>query len=168
MEKITLRQATTDDLNEAMAILAQGREAQRKQGFRQWNDNYPPEELVMADILQGNAHILEADGKSAGYVALTSGDDEYERLAPVWLPGHRPYGVLHRMAIGDAFRGRGLANILLEKSEARLATTGAFSIRVDTGLQNLVMQHILTRRGYANLGAHTFAWGERLAFEKKL
>lgn len=165
--KPLLRQASGADIPEIMLILAQGREAQRRQGFMQWADGYPALESVEADIRLGHGYVFEVEGLVAAYVAIACEDSEYERLGAIWRH-EAPYGTLHRMAIADGFRGRGLAATVFGLAEDRLRELGARSVRVDTGKDNAVMQRVLARRQYVCLGLHTFVWGPRVAFEKAL
>lgn len=168
MEKrIELTRALGKDIEEIMRILGEAREAQRRQGFVQWLDGYPRKESVEHDVAAGAGWLFKEDDKTAGYVAIYYHDDEYERLSNIWkLRGS--YGVVHRVALSDEFRGRGLASCLFSLFEDKIREEGVDLIRVDTGVENRAMQHLMLSRGYENLGAHDFVWGERLAFEKAL
>ena len=163
----TLRAASRTEIPEIMLSLAQGREAQRRQGFTQWADAYPPQQAVETDIRLGRGYLFEVSGVVAAYVALACEDSEYERLSAIWH--HQgPYGTIHRLAIADGFRGRGLAASVLALAEDRLKSLGVSSVRVDTGEENAVMQRVLTRAQYVSRGLHAFVWGPRIAFEKPL
>lgn len=76
--------------------------------------------------------------------------------------------MFHRIAISDEYRGRKLSFRLFDLAEAHAIKTGALFVRIDTGLENKPMQHILSKRGYSNLGHCDFVWGERFAYEKRL
>lgn len=80
----------------------------------------------------------------------------------------KPYAVFHRIAISDEYRGKRMSSTLFDLSELKAQQSGAQFIRIDTGLENRPMQHILSKRGYSDLGCCNFAWGERLAYEKRL
>lgn len=167
MDEIFLRQATNADRDIIKSILIQGRQAQRSFGFYQWGDDYPSEQVVENDVVVGNGYILDVDGAAAGYVAIADKDTEYERLDNIWHL-HGLYAVFHRIAIADAYRGKGFSNRLFDLAERKVAKSGIKIIRVDTGIENIPMQHILSHRGYYNCGLHDFSWGPRLAFEKIL
>lgn len=165
--KTELRKATLEDLATAHTILTQGRLAQRAAGFHQWEDGYPSTEIIEADIASDNAYMLEVDGHDAGYVVIATYDAEYERLSSIWR-AVGAYGVAHRIALADEFRGRGLADVMFHVVENKMKAMGLDAIRIDTGLENRPMQRAMTRRGYNALGAHHFIWGPRLAFDKSL
>ncbi len=120
----------------------------------------------IADIVAEAANVVECENIVA-YAYLTEGDAEYDRLSHIWhYPG--PCGVIHRLAIAPRFRGQGLAARIFAMSEAHLAAQGMRAMRIDTGLDNTVMQRILSRAGYTCRGPHHFTWGPRLAYEKPL
>lgn len=162
-----LRKASFDDVSDVMRILTQARQAQRVAGFRQWDDGYPSPDVVKADISNGIGYILDDGGVAAGYVAIARHDEEYDRHPELW-DITMDYAVFHRIAIADDYRGQKLSATLFDLAEALAFRIGAKAIRIDTGLENAPMQHILAKRGYRNLGQCTFSWGERLAYEKPI
>lgn len=191
-----MRRAVTADIEQILAITDSARQFQRQCGFRQWEDNYPAYDNIAADIAAKGAYIFENEYTDediasntfgnegiadivaeaadvvereniVAYGYLTEGDAEYDRLSHIWhYPG--PYGVIHRLAIAPSFRGQGLAAEIFAMSEAHLAAQGLRAIRIDTGRDNIVMQRILSRAGYACRGLHHFSWGSRLAYETLL
>lgn len=162
-----LRKTTRADIGAIMTVLNQAREAQRKSGFRQWDDGYPSEALIEAEISEGNAYLLDDDGATAGYIAIMTGDDEYDRMAETWTT-RTPYAVFHRMALGDSHRGRGASHRLIELAEAEASRLGALSVRIDTGQQNMAMQRLMQSHSYKCRGLRHFVWGPRLVYEKDL
>lgn len=150
-----------------LKILADGRNTQRRQGFRQWENGYPSAETVSNDIEQGFGYMLIKDAEVMAYVAISYFDEEYERLGELWQ-GHGKYAVLHRMAVGETFQGQGIADTILNLAEKEAARSGASFVRADTGTENKAMQHLLAKRGYKNLGVQSFIWGPRLAYEKSV
>lgn len=159
-----LREAKMADLADIMQILTQARNAQREMGFEQWKDNYPPEDLVATEIDRGEGYVLAYENQLAGYAAITESDPEYDRLSEIWEASGR-YCAVHRIALADQARGQGLSRQFFDLIEEQARMLGADIIRIDTGTANAPMQHILSKRGYNNLGNHNFVWGERSAFE---
>ena len=163
-----LRKAILSDLDTIMRILSEAREAQRAQGFVQWQDGYPASSTIVSDIERGDAYMLIDDGNAAGYVAIAEGDSEYDRLRHIWQMKGNRYCVAHRLGLADSHRGRKISGRFFSLIEAKIVRRGTRLIRIDTGLPNKAMQHILEKRGYTRLGTHEFVWGERLAYEKLL
>lgn len=162
-----LRKANTADIENVMQIFSQARKAQRAAGFTQWGDDYPSIEILKGDIDNNSGYVMEVNGRVSAYVAITTFDEEYERFPQLW-GSTGPYAVFHRIAIGDEYRGKGFSKLLFDLAENESRGLGAETIRIDTGLENRPMQHILSKRGYTNLGLCNFVWGMRLAFEKVL
>lgn len=162
-----LRKAHIEDIEDVMRVFSQARLAQRRAGFRQWEDGYPSIDVLKSDIDSAIGFILDDNGKTAGYIAIAAYDDEYNRHTELWDVG-KDYAVFHRIALSDDYRGKKLSSILFDLAESHALRTGAAFVRIDTGLENKPMQHILSKRGYINLGRCDFIWGERLAYEKLL
>lgn len=165
--RMNLRKATYEDIEDVMRIFAQARQAQRAAGFRQWEDSYPSVDILTADIGNSRGYVLDDDGQAAGYVAIATSDEEYDRHPELWDVA-RKYAVFHRIALSDDYRGRGVSGELFDLAESYAMRIGADCIRIDTGLENKPMQHILAKRGYTALGRCDFVWGPRLAYEKPL
>ena len=169
-----LRKATLSDIDRIMPILDDARAFQRSMGFRQWEDGYPDRDTGLADIASGNARVLvdsdrapDADAHILGYCLLAIGDPAYDCLNHSWLyPG--PYGVIHRLALSSASRGRKLARLFIDLIERDYLRRGIHSLRVDTGAENLIMRHLLLSHGFHPHGLLHFPWGPRLTFEKHL
>jgi len=162
-----LRKANCGDIGAIMEIMTQARQAQRRAGFRQWWHNHPSVDILEDGIASGTGYVLDADGEVAGYVVIAFNDPEYDRHSELWDTEVK-YAVMHRIAIGDNYRGKGIARILLDLSESFIESKGVRHVRIDTGVDNMPMQHILSSRNYKCLGKCDFVWGIRLAYEKIL
>lgn len=162
-----LRKATVEDIEVLLPIFAQARRAQRLAGFVQWADGYPSAGDFETDISRSAGYVLDDCGTAAGYVAIAIGDREYDRHPELW-DAAAPYAVFHRIALADAYRGKGNAAELFSLAEDIARRLGAHYIRIDTGLENRPMQRVLANRSYTALGPCTFIWGPRLAYEKRL
>lgn len=154
-------------MEDVMLVFSQARLAQRRAGFRQWEDGYPSIDVLKSDIDRAIGFILDDNGKTAGYIAIAAYDDEYNRHPELWDVG-KNYAVFHRIALSDDYRGKKLSGRLFDLAESHALRAGAAFVRIDTGLENKPMQHILSKRGYISLGRCDFIWGERLAYEKPL
>lgn len=162
-----LRKATVGDINNIMQVFEEARQAQRSAGFRQWEDGYPSIEVLKSDIDHNIGYVLDDNGKTAGYVAIGPNDAEYDRHPELW-DIDKTYVVFHRIALSDEYRGKGFSSILFDLSEEEGSRQSVEFVRIDTGLENKPMHHILAKRNYTNIGACVFVWGRRLAYEKPL
>ena len=79
-----------------------------------------------------------------------------------------PYAVVHRIAIGTAFRGQNLADQAFRLVEDYCKAHGVYNLRIDTDEQNKRMRHILEKNGFVCCGTVVQGGGDRLAFDKWL
>ena len=164
--ELTLAQA--EDFRRCMDILNAGREFQREQGFIQWPDGYPDEESVRGDLRDGLGYVLKVDGVIAAYMYIGfDGDPAYPAIVGAWrFDG--PYAVIHRMAIGEAYRGRGLTGAVFYLVGEIARQRGVDVLRIDTHEDNLRMRHVLQKHGFTCCGTVIQNGGDRLAFDKKV
>ena len=60
--------------------------------------------IVESDILLGAGRLLLDGDTPVAYASLIVSDPGYEALGDIWRYSG-PYGVIHRMAVSDAYRG---------------------------------------------------------------
>ena len=168
MAKYKLVPARPEDLPVCMEILDSGRAFQRQQGFLQWSDGYPDAADVARDIENGGAYLLMADNSPAAYTYIGfDGDPAYPAIEGSWH-FDEPYGVLHRVAISENFRGMGLSDVLFSLAGELVKSRGFGCLRIDTHEQNKRMQHVLTKNGFSYCGMVLQNGEPRLAYDKKL
>ena len=95
------------------------------------------------------------------------GEPAYDAIEGAWLTDGE-YVVLHRMAVADGEKGRGVATEFMRRVEAMAHGRGTGSMRVDTKFDNRYMLRMLGRLGFVYCGKVRYRSGERLAFEKPL
>ncbi len=76
--------------------------------------------------------------------------------------------VVHRIAVDEAFYGKGLVKTYFEKLEEFAKENNVFSVKVDTNFDNGAMLHILNKIGYTFCGEVLLMGAPRKAFEKVL
>lgn len=169
-----LRQTTFKDIPEIITIINEGKAYLKDQGIDQWQNGYPNESVIEKDILAEEAYVLEEDGNIVGTAMISfAGEKSYETIEGKWLSS-LPYAVLHRVAIPNALKGRGLAGILLEKAEELCRKRGVQALRIDTHEKNKSMQQLLNKSGFTYCGVIYLDIhapgdkGSRLAYEKLL
>lgn len=147
-------------------ILNSARNFQRKQGFIQWPDGYPPYSAIAEDVCTGKGYVVKADGEIACYMYIgLDGDPAYEAIKGAWH-NELPYVVIHRLAMAPEFRNRGLSAKVFTLIESFCQTIGRSNIRIDTDGENLRMRHVLEKNGFQYCGTVVQGGGDRLAFDK--
>lgn len=95
------------------------------------------------------------------------GEPAYDAIEGAWVTGGE-YVVLHRLAVADGEKGRGVAAEFMRRTETLARRRGVGSFRVDTNFDNRYMLRLLERLGFVYCGKIVYQSGERLAFEKHL
>ena len=114
------------------------------------------------------AKAAAAQGNVIAYGAVVfDGEPAYDAIEGAWLTDGK-YVVLHRMAVADGEKGRGVATEFMRRVEAMAHGRGTGSMRVDTNFDNRYMLRMLGRLGFVYCGKVRYRSGERLAFEKPL
>ena len=168
----TFEQATPDDETEIWNIVHQAALDMARKGRHQWDENYPPREHIAHDIEQGNGYVMKLNGEIAGYTAVSCDEEpSYEQLKGKWL-SNQPYATMHRIAIADAYHGKGLARLLFTEAERICRKQQFGSIRIDTNYDNVEMLHLIDSLGFTRCGLCYYDHGgrkvERIACEKLL
>ncbi len=114
------------------------------------------------------------DSEVVGTAVLSFEPEECYRhiVGGAWLTEGENYGVIHRIAVQSAVRGKGYARRLLQ-SWSNWLRKRVKKVRVDTHAQNMAMQNTLQKSGYVRCGiVHLIGSSEdgdpRVAFEKVL
>lgn len=159
-----IRHTRTDDLPVLRTIFDNARRFMVRTGNpNQWEEGFPPQAVLEADIQAGCSYVCVENGRIlATFFFSTAGEPTYRVIREgAWLDA-APYGVVHRIAAAE--QGHGAAAYCLDWC---LAQCG--NIRIDTHRDNKPMQRLLARLGYAYCGLIDLeeGRGERLAFQKR-
>ena len=167
---ITHRPAEKRDLETIMQLIARARAFIASQGIDQWQDGYPERELIENDMETGIGVVFLDNEAICGYIALMDEPEPvYDELDGKWLSG-APYATVHRMAIDDGWRGRGVSTAMLSYAEEYARMRGLSSVRADTHRGNKAMGGLLRKSGYTYCGdvRYEVSAGDpvRVAYEK--
>ena len=124
-------------------------------GVDQWVNGYPDQREFFADMEEKSCYAAVEDGRVAGVATLRfQPEKEYPNIREgQWLtPDDALYAVVHRSAVSEDFRGRGVFKKLMGFFEGDAKERGAVSIRVDTHRDNAVMRAALLKLGYSYCG----------------
>ena len=173
------RKACAGDLDRIMEIVADGRAALADLGIDQWQGGYPHQSVFEGDIARGESYVA-VDREEIAAITMVSfgGEPIYDRIDDgSWLTEssskNPSYGVVHRVAVGRDFRGKGAASFLIGCAEELARQQGRSSVRIDTHPGNVPMRKMLAKLGYTECGIVYVAYSdggvpERIAFEKVL
>ena len=163
-ESLDFTPGRTKDLPRILEIIRQAQRQMRQAGSRQWQDGYPSARDIMADL----GWTLPLREQAVAYAAVGfDGEPAYLHIDEQWLtPG--PYAVVHRLAVADEMKHRGVARTFMLHIEALARSRAVMSVRADTSFDNLFMLRLLDRLGYRFCGEIRYPSGLRRAFEKPL
>ena len=169
-KNLRFRNGEESDLERVMELVADAQNWFRGQGIDQWQDGYPTREIILNDISGGENHIVEHNGVVAATCVISfAGEPTYNEIkGKGWLNGNR-YAVVHRIAVADEFRRKGIAKEILHYAEELSVEQGIADIRIDTHRDNVAMRSLLKRLGYTHCGRITLTSGAfREAYHKEL
>ena len=180
------RKAQRTDCPVLMEIFHKARQIMRASGnLDQWNDSYPSQDIILNDIDNGYCVLLcehsETDGAETiiasmsfipgpdptySYIEKGPWDTTQSPTNGSWIDD-RPYYVIHRIAVAEP--GHNAAKALLDWGFAYIKENdAAYSIRIDTHRDNVIMQHILRKYGFDLCGVIYLASGApRDAYQKR-
>jgi len=167
-QQMRLRKAEISELPVIWKILQQAIEQRRRDGSSQWQDGYPNEQSIRSDIENGYGFVLCDRENIIAYSAIIfDGEPAYDVIEGQWITDG-DYVVVHRVAVSDAVKGKGIATRLFKLTEELSRSHEVYSIKVDTNFDNVPMLKILDRLGYTYCGEVFFRGSARKAFEKVL
>ncbi len=159
-----IRKTKLNDIDKIMKIYAQAKKFMKESGNpNQWGKEYPETSLIESDIESGNSFVCIENEEIVGTFYFVEGEDPtYAKIYKgQWLDSE-PYGVIHRIASSNIKRG--VATFCLDWSIKQCG-----NIRIDTHHDNIPMQKLLEKIGYAKCGIIHLANGdERIAYQKNI
>ena len=162
-----IRKATAADLGSMTSIFEEARKSIATLGIDQWQDGYPGEADLMADIVAGESYCVEKDGEIVGsFALLLGGEPTYDVIENgAWLTDSDSacagYATIHRIAVKGSCRGSGISTAIVEFAMASAAANGKTGVRVDTHHGNVVMRRMLEKHGFTPCGTIYLENGER-------
>ncbi len=160
MHNILIRKSSVEDIPRLLEIFATARNFMAMTGNpHQWEADYPSEELLLRDIMDGDSYVCLQKGRIVATFVLRAGDDPtYDVIDGAWLNA-RPYATIHRIASSGEVKGIMHTAMLFAMQQHQ-------NIRIDTHHDNTVMQNILRKEGFTYCGIIR-CWNgtERLAYQ---
>ena len=169
-KNLRFRKGEKRDLERIMVLVADAQNWFREQGIDQWQDGYPTSEIISDDILGGENYVVELnDVVIATFVASFAGEPTYSVIKGRGWLNEKPYAVVHRIAVADECRRKGIAKEILHFTEEQCAERGIENIRIDTHCDNKAMRSLLKKLGYTHCGRITLTSGAfREAYHKQI
>jgi len=145
-----IRPATIKDIPQIMQLIAEVVPAMNAAGNFQWDGNYPNAEVFENDINLKQLWVAELEESIAGIAAITT-DQEPEYANVGWDITEMAI-VVHRLAVGEMSRGKGVAVALLIQAEKEAISHNIKILRIDTNTENQATQKLFPKLGYRFAG----------------
>lgn len=171
------RNSKKSDIDAIMNLLGEARESIGKLGIDQWQYGYPSRDIVAEDIRKARSYVGDDNGQiCAVFTIITDGEPTYERIYDgQWLTegltkdtgdGRCSYYALHRIAVANDYRGKGVSRQIINFIRSKCVDGNKLSIRVDTHRGNIPMLRMLKKNGFEYCGVIYLKDGqERVAYE---
>lgn len=156
-----IRKSNLEDIKEIMAIFAVARNYMVAHGnATQWDDGYPGETVLTADILDGNNYVITDNDIIVGTFSFIIGEEPtYQIIENGYWHDNKRYGTIHRLASNGTARGiaRACFAYCLKQIDY---------IRIDTHKNNISMQRAIHTFGFQKCGTIYVRNGsERIAYD---
>lgn len=163
---IKLRAASSEEIQTAVEIINMAKKHLKEQGIDQWQTGYPDYACIKQDILSQKGFFIAEDKTILGYLCIDyNGEAAYDNINGKWSASEK-YVVVHRMALAENARGKGISNLVFQLVEQMSKKLGINYFRVDTDSDNKKMRHILNKNGFTYCGTIRFDNSEKIAFDK--
>jgi GNAT superfamily N-acetyltransferase len=165
------RKGKISDLPRMMEIVRQAQAAIGQLGIDQWQNGYPAENVMRNDIANGYSYVLTDDTGTVIAIAslIYNCEPSYDKIYDgAWLSSG-DFIVVHRMAVADEFKKKGIASHLLKEVEKQVIAKGIPSFKIDTHEGNIPMRRTFESNGFKYCGRIFLRDGNpRVAYEKDL
>jgi GNAT superfamily N-acetyltransferase len=165
------RNGNKADLSRMMEIVRQAQISIGKLGIDQWQNGYPTEEIMHNDVKNGYSLVGTTDvGKIIAIATIIyNNEPTYDRIYDgEWL-SRGDFVVVHRMAVAEESRQKGIASKLLREIEKQAIIKNIPSFKIDTHEGNIPMRRTFESNGFTYCGRIFLQNGNpRVAYEKEL
>ncbi len=170
-----IQQGKPFHLEEICQVMEQAKRRLKALGLDQWQKGYPSRAVWEEDLDLERAWVATSEGAVIAAFTLThEPEPSYQRIQGAWwgAAGER-YTSLHRLCVGDAWLGQGVAGLCLAFALEQAAQAGDASLRVDTHPNNGPMNRALEKAGFRRCGQIHLVGGPedgdlRVAYERVL
>lgn len=159
-----IRKAKTQDLDTIINIYNKAKEFMKQTGNSgQWENGYPTRELLEQDIKEGTCYICEEGEKILGVFCFFIGEEPtYQKIYEGEWINNKPYGVIHRIAVGEQHKG--VASFCIQWGLKQHP-----NMKIDTHKNNIPMQKTILKNGFTYCGIiHKEDGTTRLAYQKEI
>jgi len=173
---MNIDKASKVHLPQILQIIEFAKNDLRDRNIDQWQDTNtkdisPNKDTIVNDILNSTAYVVSDNSNIIlAYASLSfQSEPTYQKVYDGNWSSDEVYGVIHRLAVGQGFRHRGVGAFLITELEKIAIKDNVNWIRIDTHKDNIYMQNLLKKLGYNFVGTIVLpSAAKRMAFEKHI
>jgi ribosomal protein S18 acetylase RimI-like enzyme len=165
---VLVRRADEHDLPRLADLLRACIAQMQAGGIDQWDDVYPTEGTLRADVAAGTLHVAAAPGHPIAGAVVVDQREEPEYASVAWRLVGKPVRFVHRLMIHPDCQRRGLARHLMTFAETTARHAGCGALRLDAFTGNAPSLGLYRGLGYEDVGQVRFRKGLFRCFEKDL
>ncbi len=165
-----IRKSTYEDIENIMIIINQAKQYFIDKEIFQWSKKYPNNDTIKNDIDKNTSFVVIDNNKIVATFSLIIGEDScYKNIYEGrWLTNNI-YGTIHRLAIDNSYKRKGIGNIIIQYSENYCLNNNVNSLRIDTHKLNIPMTKLIEKNNFTYCGIiKTEYSSNRIAYEKIL
>ena len=160
-----ITKADHNDIETIMTIVDEAKRFLKENGVNQWQDGYPNREAFKADIDAGRLYVVKDEERVIAVFAVVDHEETYDVIYEGSWSNDEPYIAVHRLAVEEAYKGRGVARFIFDELKKN-----HHHIKADTHQDNMNMQRCLLKNGFEYKGIIYLKRGsesdsKRLAYE---
>lgn len=160
-----VRKTNIEDINRICNIIDQAKAYLKSQGIDQWQDGYPNKDTFIEDIKTDTSYVLIDEDVIGTMRFLIEDDPDYGFIEGSWKTNQR-YGVIHRIAIGNEYKGKSCAKIMIDYAIQMCLENNVHSLRIDTHVMNQSMRNFLKKNQFEECGfVYINGKNKRIAYE---
>jgi ribosomal protein S18 acetylase RimI-like enzyme len=161
------RKAQMPDLEASFAVYTAAIRHMNENNIPQWDEIYPAEQHIRADIERGEHYLGCIGGEAAAAFTLNT-DCDAEYAAGSWQWPDAKFYIVHRLCVSPLFQNRGLAGEVMRHIEGLVKDMGGETIRLDAFSLNPIALRLYAKLGYVRTGEVRFRKGLFYLFEKNI
>ncbi|MGL5124181.1 MAG: GNAT family N-acetyltransferase [Fusobacteriaceae bacterium] len=151
-----IRKAKINDLDAIMSIVQETVIEMKNNNNLQWNEEYPLEKDFIRDIKEETLYVKEVQNEILGFICINTVEaKEYKELE--WSTKEDKSIIIHRLAIKLNARKKGIGSELVFFADKFAIEKGIFSLKSDTGINNINMSILFKKCGYNIVGEVYFS-----------
>jgi GNAT superfamily N-acetyltransferase len=129
----------------------------RNKGIYQWNEHYPPKEIIIDDIAEKHLHIIKNHNYCIAVIVINE-DQDNEWNAVAWSEYNMKPLAIHRLMVHPEYQNRGIGRTLINFAIEYAIDNKYDSLRFDVYSGNPLLINTYEKMGCIKKGEVLFPY----------